>query len=175
MNKPVIVISALLISLVSILFLNELLKFAMVSAMNIGGTLELSGIKLNVKIPAAARIGEVKELLIALSPLIASITFIELAFLLSSKTGSYNLKSIFIIYLLMNAGYLILSVLLGVFSLLFKTPLSGDWNIFFLNGELNYDRKLLYLFMFIILLLGYINIITKRIKRLIPLIRQDIN
>ena len=175
MKKPVVVISALLISFVSILFLNQLLKFAFVSAMNIGGTLEFSGISLNVHIPATIHINEIKNLLIVISPLFASMLFIEFSFWLSDKTENYNIKSTLIIFLLINAGYLILSVLLGVFSLLLKTPLSNDWKIYFSRGELNYDRQLLYLFMFILLLLGYINIITKRIKRIIPVIRKNNN
>ncbi len=172
MKKPAVIISSLLISFASILFLNQLFKFALTLILDVSSKLVFSGISLHVSVIDTAKSGPVVHTLIILSPFIASIILIESAFWLLSKTANNNTKSILIIYLLINAGYLILSVIMGVFSLLFKVPLSGEWTTFFSHGELNYDKKLLYLFMFMLLLLGYINLITKRIKRVIPVIMK---
>ena len=172
MKKLLVVIAAITISIFSILVINQLVKWTLASVLlDTKSVIEFIGLRLRVIVPVVATISRIKYFLIMFSPLIASILFIELSFLWLSKNSNEHIKSALIIYQLINIGYLIFAVILGVISLLLKSSVSGDWKMMIEYEGLSYNQKLLITFLLMLLLLGYINILTKRVKKFIPIIK----
>lgn len=172
MKKILVVISSITISVFSILIIHQLAKWAAASILlDTGVVLQISGLSLKVSFPIVTGGIQLKYFFVMLSPLLSSIVFIELSFLLISRTSSEFTRSGVLIFQLINIGYLIFAVILGVISLLLKSTFYGDWNIILENESLSYNQKLLLLFALMLLLLGYINLLTKRVKKFIPTIK----
>lgn len=173
MKKIYSVFIGIIAGLVTVLILDQLFKglIAYIAAGS-GSYLSFSGIKLGVNFIA----GNVNSFFllsaVIISPFVFSLLLIEISLYWLSKTANDHLRSSLIVFQIINIGYLIFAVVLGIFSVLLNTTLSTDWSPLLNHPDLSYNQKLIFMFLVMFILLGYINILTKRIRKSIPVINR---
>ena len=169
MNKTFAVIFGLVAGLIAVLYLNEFVKaisaFILIKQ-NV--SIAFNGIKLTVSFPFSNLNSPYIYLLVMTTPFIANVLFIETAFILLSKTASNHIRSSLIIFQLINIGYLIFAAFIGILSIILNSSISTEWTTLLNHGNLSYNQKLIFMLLVLILLLGYMNILTKRIKKSLP-------
>jgi hypothetical protein len=173
MNKPTIIVLGLLAGLLSILFLDELFKFiTALIFINDHIYILFKGLKLSITFPLTGNNNFFSIATVLLTPLIGSIIFIETSLIWLAKTASERIRSFLIIFQLVNIGYLIFTIFIIIFSVLLKSPVVNEWQTFLNNGNLSNNQKLIFILMMAIILLSYVNILAKRIKKSIPVISR---
>jgi len=135
-------------------------------------SLAFNGIRLNVILPAAGNNNFYAFAAVLITPLLGSILFIESSLLWLSKSLNDFTRSFHLIFQLVNIGYLIASVLITILSVFIKTSFSNDWQQLLIRGSLSYNQGLIFVLLVALILLSYINILTKRIKKSIPVISR---
>ncbi len=172
MNKTFAIILGIITGLIAVLYLNELVKgisALLLIKQNI--SLAFNGISLQISFPMNNQNSFYTYLLVLITPFLTNVLFIEISFIWLNKTVNDHLRSSIIIFQLINIGYLIFAAFIGILSIILDSSYSTEW-ITILNQEnLSYNQKLIFMLFVLILLLGYINILTKRIKRNIPTIK----
>ncbi|MCL5030998.1 MAG: hypothetical protein M1480_18480 [Bacteroidetes bacterium] len=171
MNKTFAVILGLIAGLIAVLYLNELVKaFSAFLLIKQNVSIAFYGIKLTVSFPFSKSNSSYIYLLVMITPFIANVLFIETAFIWLSKTASDHIRTSLIIFQLINIGYLIFAAFIGIISIILNSSVSTEWTTLLNQENLSYNQKLIFMLFILILLLGYINILTKRIKKSIPAI-----
>lgn len=173
-NKTVAVILGLLFGIVSVMYLSELLKIASAHIL-INGQVNVSfhGLKLDVILPSGKFNSFFTVAFVTITPFLACIFFIELSFLWLNKTISEHVRGSIIVFQLINIGYIILAAFMGIISIIFPLSIITDWSVFLNDESLSYNQKLIFMFFVLILLLAYINLLTKRIRKSIPVINKN--
>jgi|GEM_PF-1837219 hypothetical protein len=171
MKKILLISAAVVFSTISIFFFNQLFKW-LIAYLLLGNnyTVNFNGITLLISFQTQSSISIIQYVIVIISPLIMSIIFIELAMFGITKLSNTIFKNISIVYVLINIGYIIFAVILGMMSVIFKANFSTDWYTILSSQEFSYNEKLLIIFLSLILLIGYINTVTKRIKKFISVI-----
>jgi len=165
-------LAGLLGGLISVLFLNELFKWLIASCFVYHAKLYLSGIYLSVNVNFTG-ISFFNTLLIILSPLLFSLGMIEIASFVLKKTGNESLRLNLIIYILINIGYLIFNILLGIFALILRSSYTNDWGKFLDASGYSYNEKLVFMLFVMVILFSYLNYTTKKMKTIIPVINKS--
>lgn len=174
MKKIYSVILGLAAGLITVLILDQLFK-GLIAYIEVGSSVHIlfRGIRLNVEFP----VEEVKNFFIlsaiTISPFIFSLFLLEITLLFLSKVSSEHVRSALIVFQIINIGYLIFAAVLGILSVILRTASSTDWSLLLSYGDLSYNQKLLFVFLIMFILLGYINILTKRIRKYIPVINKQ--
>ncbi len=168
MKKLVWIFNAVLLSIISISYINQIVKW-LTAYLLLGSScsVKFNGLTLLIHINQQSSISIERYVLVVISPLLASILFIELVLIIFPKLKNIALKNALIVYLMINIGYLIFSVILPMMSIIFKSNYSGDWFIILSSHQFSYQVKILSMLLILILLIGYINVVTKRIKKFI--------
>lgn len=170
MKKFLIVIVGLIAGLFSVLILNNL--FQIIAAKILLGN--QSNISLNFILLSAHPIFShgnsfILYLFIFLTPLIASIIFLEISSLILKKPLSTNVRLTFIIYQLVNIGYLIVYTIISIVAVLLKGALQSDWVELLNFYNYTYIRQLVIMLFILIVVFSYLNNLSKRIKNYIPI------
>ncbi len=169
MNKTFAVVLGIITGLVSALYLNELIKAAAVLLLlkqNVA--LTIHGIKLSINLPFDSSWNILGYVTFMILPYLACVMFIEASFLWLKRSHSEHVKSSIIIFQLINIGYLIFEISFGIVIMLLQSSISNDWTLMLNQLELTYYQKLIFMLGASLLLLGYINILTKKIRKYIP-------
>lgn len=95
--------------------------------------------------------------------------------LLVCETGSFFLKKTYpgfyryslIIFLLVNLGYILFFTFLNAISLALELNFLNDWLYVFRTAEIPYPKFLLYVFVIIVIIAVYLNLLTKRIMKFV--------
>lgn len=174
MKKTIWISSAIFISLLSILFLNQLFK-ALIALLILNAQSEItfSGIIPSVHIFFQSSGSLIKYAFVLISPLLLSIILIELSLWRLAKTLSENIRSGLLIFQVVNIGYIIFSVMLNIFDVILKSTFGSDWNLVLSSKGFSNNEKLIGMLLLLILLLSYINTTTRRIKKCIPSINKS--
>jgi hypothetical protein len=172
-KKIIIIFLGILAGLISVFYLNELLEM-LTSVLLIKGQTQVvfNGFKICLILPAAAKDSFIAYAAVLIAPLIGSILFIELSLLWLNKTSSDVSRSFIIIFQLINIGYLIITIFAAILSVLLRLSILNDWQQLFNCGKLTYNQGLVFLLLVTIILLSYINVLAKRIKKSIPVISR---
>lgn len=172
-NKILFVLISLAAGLVSILIVNELFK-GLVTFILTGANIDFvfRGIMLDAQIPAGELHSLATYTAIFLSPYLLSIILIEISLMILTKTTNDRFRSSVIIYQLVNIGYLIFTTVLGILTLVLKASVSTNWSRLMEFGNYSRGEKIMFMFFILILLLTYINILTKRIRKNIPVMSK---
>lgn len=174
MKKIYSVILGLVAGLVTVLVLDQLFK-GLIAYIEVGSSVQIlfRGIRLNVEFPAE----NVKSFFIfsaiIISPFVLSLFLIEITLAVLGRLSSDHVRSAVIVFQIINIGYLIFAAVLGILSVALHTASSSEWSLLLDYGGLSYNQKLIFVFLIMFLLLGYINILTKRIRKSIPVINKQ--
>ena len=155
MKKLFGLLPGLIGGLLSVLFLNELFKWFIASCLSIN----YSGTFFSA-------------LLIVIAPLMFSLIMIELFSYILKKIEKDFFRINVIIYILINIGFLIFNVLLGIFALILKSNYSNDWARFLVASGYSYNEKLVFMLFVMVILFTYLNYTTKKMKHFIPIIKN---
>ncbi|MDR3626933.1 MAG: hypothetical protein P4L45_08880 [Ignavibacteriaceae bacterium] len=173
MNKLIVVLLGLLAGLISIFFFNELIEF-LASALLLKGQTQIAfnGFKICLTLPAAATNVLFAYAAVLITPLAGSVFFIEITLFWLNKTVSDVSRTFIIIFQLINIGYLIITIFTAIISVLLRLSFSTDWLQLLNCGKISYNQGLVFLLLVTIILLSYINVLAKRIKKSIPVISR---
>jgi len=173
LNKILIIILGLLAGWLCIFFVDELFKMlSSIILLKENTSLAFNGFKLNVILPGTAINNLYAYTAVLATPFLVSILFIESSLLWLNRTLNELARSFNLIFQLVNIGYLIASILITILSVFIKPSLSNDWQQLLSKGNLSYNQGLLLLLVVTVMLLSYINLLTKRIKKSIPVISR---
>ena len=75
--------------------------------------------------------------------------------------------------MLVNIGYLIFNILLGIFALVFKSAINNDWGRFLDASGYSYNEKLVFMLFAMVILFAYLNYTTKKMRNFIPVIKNS--
>lgn len=171
MKKIYAVLPGLVGGLLSVLFLNELFKWLIASCFVNDIQLFISGIHLSMNINLSG-LSFSSVLLIIISPLIFSLLVIELSSFILKKLEKEFFRINLILYILINIGYLIFNILLGIFALILRSSYTNDWGRFLDTTGYSYNEKLVFMFFVMVILFAYLNYTTKKMKNFIPVINK---
>ncbi len=171
MKKLASVLLGIFGGLISVLYFNQLIKFLFSFLLSEKTALFFDGILLRVNL-ISSEINFMFFVVLSILPLIASIMVIEVSSIVIKKSSNDLVRTALLIYQLLNTGYLILMIGLGIFQTIIKKGVSLNWMKFLSAGNFSYNQSLLIMFLIMMLLLVYLNFSTKRIKRNIPVIKE---
>ena len=172
-NKVYLVLFSLIVGLISVLIINELFK-GLVAYIITGSKIDFvfRGIMLDARVPVTELHSLASYTAIFLSPYLMSIILIEISLMMLSRISSDRFRSSLIIYQLVNIGYLIFTTVLGILTFVLKASVSTNWSTLMEFGNYTQGQKIMFMFFILILLLTYINILTKRIRKNIPVMSK---
>ncbi len=172
-NKTLAVSLGLICGIISVMYLSELIKI-IAAHFFINGevTIIFHGLKLDVILPVGTMNSFFAIAAVTITPFAACILFIEVSFLGLNKTSNDHIRSSIIIFQLINIGYIIFAAFMGIISVLLPFSFATDWTRFLNDESLSENQKLVFMFFILILLLAYINVLTKRIRKAIPIINK---
>lgn len=172
MKKINSVLIGLIAGLISVLVIDQLFKWFVGYAAGGNVHLLLRGITLSVELSADKVQNFFLFTFIIISPFIFSLILVEISLVWLGKVTNDHHRSSIIIFQLINVGYLIFAAVMGIISVLLKDNFSTEWSQLLNHGDLSYNQKLIFMFLIMFILLGYINILTKRIRKSIPVINK---
>ncbi len=173
MKKTYSIITGFIAGLFAVLFLDQLFKGLLASLfLNEKINIYFTGIRLAVNFPIKDIHNFFIYILLIISPFVLSILMVEVTLIWHNRISNNFLRTSILIFQLINVGYLIFTAVLGLFSILFQTTIQTDWSMLLSQGGLSYNQKLIFMFFVLFILLGYINILTKRIRKSIPIITK---
>lgn len=173
MKKTYSIITGLISGLLAVLFLDQLFKGWVANLfLNDKVTIYFKGFGLKVTFPIQEIQSFFLYAVIIISPFILSIVMVEATLILHNKLSNNFWRNAIIVFQLINLGFLIFTATIGLFSILLQTTFQTDWSLLLSHGSLSYDQKLVFMFLILFILLGYLNILTRRIRRSIPYIRK---
>ena len=172
-NKTLSVTFGLISGIVAVMYLSELIKI-LAAHLFINGdvTIVFHGLKLDVILPVGTMNSFFIIAAVTITPFAACILFIEASFLWLNKTSNDHVRGSIIVFQLINIGYIIFAAFMGIISILLPLSFATDWTRFLNDESLSENQKLIFMFFVLILLLAYINVLTKRIRKAIPIINK---
>ncbi len=173
MKKIFTVSFGLITGLITVLYLNELFKaVTAIILIKQNVSIAFDGIKLNIIFPLTNSNSFYIYLVVMITPFVANVLFIEASFVWLNKTFNNHLRSSLIVFQLINIGYLIFAAFIGIFSIIINSSISTEWTTLLNQQNLSYNQRLIFMLLVLVLLLGYINILTKRIKKTMPAVSR---
>ncbi len=172
-NKAIAVLLGLIGGIISVMYLSEAIKIVAAHLFINGDVIiKFHGLKLDVILPAGNLNSFFAIAAVTVTPFAACVFFIEASFLWLNKTSNDHIRGSIIVFQLINIGYIIFASFMGIISILLPFSLETDWTRFLNNESLTYNQKLIFMFLVLIILLAYINVLTKRIRKSIPVINK---
>lgn len=172
MKKFLIIGAGILSGLIVILLIAPLIHGLMVSLLTHETvSYTLRGIRLNPDYNFLSEDSIIIVTLIKVSPLLVSIIAIEISMLLISRSNDDKIRSGLIVFLLVNIGYLIFVIFLGVLSMLLESKIETLWIDWMRYLQVEGTQKLLIMFVVLFMVFIYINLTSRRMKNLIPSVK----
>lgn len=173
MKKLVIVVATVIVGLVTVLYISEFAK-GIAASFILGKDIEYSfnGIILTAVIPFTKGTNLLVYWLILSIPLLLSIVLTELSTLSLKKIVNLNFRTNIIIFELVNVGFIIVNVFIGILSVLLKNLFTNGWTKLFLYSEFTYEKQLIVMMLVLILSLAYVNFTANRLKNYLTIIKQ---
>ncbi len=173
MKKVINVSSGILASLLTVLFIPEYIKGLAVHLIyNVNVEYTISNFYLVAGFPLNTIPNFFILSMIFIIPLIVCIIIIELISFGIRRSTEDNPRVFLIVFQIVAIGYLIVNVIVGIIAILTHGILNSDWLLLLNTGGYSQTQKLIFMLLVMILLFGYINSVTGRMKRHIPIISQ---
>jgi len=109
------------------------------------------------------------KIIIILSPIISIILSIELSHYFLKKLPFGFLRFSILVFQLLLAGYLMITVFYGAVLILLKSEVSNIWVNLASVFELSEGKEIVLIFLMVIILFGYLNLVQKRISNYITI------
>jgi hypothetical protein len=168
MNKIINIIAGLAAGLFSILVINSLIQGIFVSIFfDSPPVLVFEGIRICTVFPLNAESFGV-TLLAALLPLLTGILFIEISLIFFAKNPSGKISVFLLLFMVVNAGYLLVYIIPVIISMVINYIPNNNLVLLLKQSDLSYNQQLLIVLVTAVLVFGYTNFITKRMKRTLP-------
>ncbi len=173
MKKITVIVISLFIGLITVIYLNELLK-GIIAGILTGGEVNyfFKGILLTAAIPFTKGTGISTYSFLFSVPLFMSVIFIEFSSIILKKNNNLNLRHGIVIIQLVNIGYIVLNIIVGIISVVFKGLFTSNWARFLEYADIPYSKQLIIMLLILILLFAYINYSTNRLKKYITLVKE---
>ena len=173
MKKYIFVALSILAGLVTVLYFNEFIQGVAASVI-LKTKIEFSfkGIILTAFIPFVGTDSFFTYCFLLLIPLLLSGIFIELSAVSLKKIINLNFRTAVIIFELINMGYIVVNIFIGILSVLLKNSFESGWSKLFVFSGIAYEKQLIIMFLLLLLSLVYINYSTKRLKNYITIIKE---
>ena len=173
MKKLIQTIAGLIAGLIIVLIVNTLVQaFAANILLSQPYKLSFEGIKLIAEFYYSAS-SFWSSFFVILAPLLSSIIFAEagMLVLISKNADSYKVSTV--IFILINTGYLIVNLITGILAVLAEGSAQHDFINLLKNSDYTHNQQLIFMLMFAVLLLAYINIVLKRMRKYLPTIVES--
>lgn len=173
MKKTTLIIISILAGLLTVLYVNELIK-GLAAGLITGGdiTFIFKGIILTAAIPVTKGTGFSAYIFLLALPLILSVLYIETSALTLKKNNNLWLRQGLVIFQLVNLGYIIVNIFIGIISVIARGMFSSSWVRLLEYAEFSYTKQLIFMLIILILLLTYINYSTNRMKKYITIVKE---
>lgn len=102
------------------------------------------------------------KIIISLSPILYSIISLEISLILLKKTKLGFWRFYLILFIIINAGYLIIKFFYGAFAVILAIS-ENDWENFIGILKIEGNGKIPVVFFLIVILIAYLNIVSKRL------------
>lgn len=173
MKKIIAVLSGLIFGFAAILILTELFKGAAASIFyNAEAEYSFSGFYLSSILAFPEKLSTWSYIFIYTIPLFASLIFTEAGFIFLSRSKNDHIKNSLLIFIVVNLGFIIVSILIGVLSALIPSLFDNDWKTLFTLTELTKVQQLLLLMFILFLFFTHVNLLAKRLRTSIPSIQK---
>ncbi len=173
MKKLLIVGSGMLSGLIFLLFVVPFLSGLSVSLFT-GETVSysISGIRLVADYNFLSGYQIILVSLLTIAPIIFSVAAIEISMILINNSKLNKIKSPLIVFQLVNVGFLIFTIFLGLLSMILQSKIETLWNDLMRYLQVSETEKLLIMFVFLFIVFIYINLTSRRMRYLIPSVKQ---
>jgi len=168
-NKNSIIIG-LSVAIIFIFLFNGLLEYLQLRVLGIGpqlGDLTLGGLKVIYNLPT--EVSPFLTTLILLFPILNSILFVEISFLILKKTSVGLHRNSTIIFQLLLTGFLIVFVFVGIIKLALSIESSSLWENIILIWKLEGSQVYVLIVFVVLVLFTYLQLIQKRIMNYISI------
>lgn len=173
MKKFIFVALSILAGLVTVLYFNEFVQGIIASAvLRTKVAFSFNGIILTAFIPFVGTYSFFTYFFLLLAPLLLSGIFIELSAVSLKKIINLNLRTGVIIFELVNVGYIVVNIFIGILSVLLKGSFENGWSRLFEFSGVTFERQLIVMFLLLLLSLTYINFSANRLKNYITIIKE---
>lgn len=173
LKKITITISSIFAGLITVLYFNEFVKGSAAVLLTGGEVYYLfKGIILTAVIPITKNTGIYTYSFLLLIPLLLSVLFIEISSVILRKNNNMNLRQGLVIFQLINVGYLVVNIFIGIISVIFKGFLKSNWARLLEYAEVDYNKQLILMLLILIFLFTYINYSANRLKKYITIVKE---
>ena len=112
---------------------------------------------------------------VIITPVLSSIIFIEIGMFILFKRTTDKMNISFVVFQLINIGYIITIMIIGIVSIVFHNSMVNDFRTLLNHSGYTYNQQLLYMLVAAVLMFSYINFIFKRMSKNLPAIIQNKN
>lgn len=173
MKKLAIILTSVIITLALVLYFNEWIKGLIASSvLSIQIEYVFNGILLTAIVPLSNDHGFLAYAYIFSVPLLMSFIFIEASAFALKKTINTNIRTGLVIFQLVNIGFILVNVFIGILSVVLKNSFQSDWSRLLEFSEYSYPQQLVFMLFLVLLLFAYINYASNRLRRYITILRD---
>lgn len=173
MKKAILIIISIFAGLLTVLYLNEFIKGIIAGVMTGGEvTYIFRGIILTAAIPITKGTGFATYTFLLAVPLLLSVLFIEISALTLKKNSNLWLRQGLVIFQLVNLGYIIVNIFIGIISVIGRGLFNSSWVRLLEYARFSYAKQLILMLVILILLFTYINYSTNRLKKYITIVKE---
>ncbi|NCS87845.1 MAG: hypothetical protein GW789_03735 [Ignavibacteria bacterium] len=172
MKKFLIISAGMFAGLIVLLFIAPLVHGLMVSLLtNENVSYSFKGIRLTPDYNFLSKYNIILVTLIKVSPVLVSIIAIEISMMLIGYSNEDKVRSGLIVFQLVNIGYLIFIIFLGVLSMILESQIETLWVDWMRYLQVESTQKLLIMFVLLFMVFIYINLTSRRMRNLIPSVK----
>lgn len=173
MKKLAIVLPSVISTLALVLYFNEWIK-GLVAASVLSTPIEyvFNGIILYSVIPLTKEHGFLAYAYLFSIPLLLSFIFIEGSAVALKKIINTNLRTGLVIFQLVNIGFILVNIFVGILSVVLKNSFQSGWSRLLEFSEYSYPKQLVFMLFLVLLLFAYINYASNRLRRYITILRD---
>lgn len=173
MKKIIFVGTAVLIGLVTVLYLNEYIKGLIASALLDTNTgYSFNGIIITAYFPLTGNHAFLFYCFLFSIPILISLIFIEASAFSLKKITNLNLRTEVIIFELINIGFVIVNIFVGIITVLFKNSFENGWARLFQFSGYSFEKQLIIVFLSLALTLAYVNFTANRLRNYLTIIKE---
>lgn len=172
MKKLAIVLASVFITLALVLYFNEWIK-GLVAASVLSTPIEyvFNGIILTAVVPLTVGNSFLTYAYLFSIPLLLSFIFIEGSAVALKKIINTNLRTGLVIFQLVNIGFILVNVFVGILSVVLKNSFQSGWSRLLEFSEYSYPKQLVFMLFLVLLLFAYINFASNRLRKYITIFK----
>ena len=162
------ILSGLLLGITTIYFFTELFQGFVAYLFGAENLIySMKGFFFSADFILPGELNSLSYIFILTSNVIFIIVLIEFTMLGLKKTGLGFYRYSLILFQLVMVGYLIVNIFYGAFSIFINVDLNNNWLLLSEYLGINGPSKIAYMFFVVLILLAYLNMVSRRIQKYI--------